>query len=345
MKRPNDTSHIAYIVLLVVAVAAATIYGCTATGGNTSIASREEHFNYTLHFCSEGNCLQRLAELLSAAKESVKCAFYRADESLIGNILITSAAEIVVDEKAKIATADFNGTVIYKSKSKGIMHNKYCVIDNSTVITGSFNPTAAAKDDYNNVVIINSSALAGFYGSDFERLKLGSRGKTPTAAAVVNGKAKRRAALLNETAVEVYFCPEDDCAAAVKEKIKNASKTIIFAAYSFTHPEIANELIIKSSEETHVAGLIEKSTAGSKYSKYAAMVANGIDIKLEDSKKLMHHKFFVIDNETVITGSFNPTKNADERNDENMIMIRNKAVAEKYVEEFGRIRHLSNANQ
>ena len=83
-----------------------------------------------------------------------------------------------------------------------------------------------------------------------------------------------------------------------------------------------------------MAGVIEKSTTGSEYSKHNALAANGINVTLEGSKKLMHHKFFVIDNKTVVTGSFNPTENADTRNDENIIIVENPEVAREYSGEY-----------
>ncbi|MBI2143268.1 hypothetical protein HYU20_02915 [Candidatus Woesearchaeota archaeon] len=297
----------------------------------------EEFFNYTAHFCPEEDCLQALIWQLKGARESVRCAFYRADESVISSIPKTVAAEIVVDKKAKTVVTDSSKLKIYRATSNGIMHNKYCVIDNAAVVTGSFNPTAAARGDYNNMLIINSTAIAGFYGSDFEKLKPGDAGRTPTAAAVADRKAARKAAVLNSTSVEVHFCPEDGCVEAVKREVQKANRNILFAAYSFTSSELANELILKRAEGVSVTGVIEKSTTGSEYSKHASMAANGIGVRLESSKKLMHHKFFVIDSEVVITGSFNPTKNADERNDENIIIVKNAGLAQKYLEEFDRI--------
>ena len=60
----------------------------------------------------------------------------------------------------------------------------------------------------------------------------------------------------------------------------------------------------------------------------------GIDAKKDKNKKNMHHKVFIIDNETVITGSYNPTGSGNYRNDENLIIIRNKDIAKGFVEEF-----------
>ena len=51
----------------------------------------------------------------------------------------------------------------------------------------------------------------------------------------------------------------------------------------------------------------------------------------------MHHKVFIIDGKTVITGSFNPTEGGDKRNDENILIIRDEGIAQKFREEFEQI--------
>ena len=51
----------------------------------------------------------------------------------------------------------------------------------------------------------------------------------------------------------------------------------------------------------------------------------------------MHHKVFIIDNETVVTGSMNPTGNGNSKNDENILIIHDSEIAKQYAEEFWRI--------
>ena len=51
----------------------------------------------------------------------------------------------------------------------------------------------------------------------------------------------------------------------------------------------------------------------------------------------MHHKVIIIDDSTVILGSYNFTASADERNDENLLIIHDPEVAALFVEEFGRV--------
>jgi phosphatidylserine/phosphatidylglycerophosphate/cardiolipin synthase-like enzyme len=301
-------------ILIALAIVVVLIAGCSSQ----TDYPREEFFNFSVHFCFSEDCLHKIISDIDDNYGS-QCALYRADKGIS-----ELPVELVVDRKAKVAA--ITGMSVYKAKSKGIMHNKYCVFRNNSVLTGSFNPVKEAKNDYNNLILINSTLLADFYSENFDNL-----------AGFGNINRKVKTVVLNKTLVEVYFCPADKCADAVKRKIRNANSSIVFASFIFTHPGLANELILKSSEGIYVRGVIEKSTTGSKYSKHDVLARNGIDVVLEDSKALMHHKFFVIDNEMVITGSFNPTKNADTRNDENIIVIRNKGIAERYIEEFNNI--------
>ena len=61
-------------------------------------------------------------------------------------------------------------------------------------------------------------------------------------------------------------------------------------------------------------------------------------VETDGNKYTMHRKVIIIDDTTVITGSFNFTKTADEANDDNVLIINNApAVASQYLQEFARI--------
>jgi phosphatidylserine/phosphatidylglycerophosphate/cardiolipin synthase-like enzyme len=55
----------------------------------------------------------------------------------------------------------------------------------------------------------------------------------------------------------------------------------------------------------------------------------------------MHHKVFIIDagreDAVVILGSYNPTKNGNTRNDENLLIIHELSIAQQFHEEFVRV--------
>jgi hypothetical protein len=282
--------------------------------GNVSKEVKEERFDYKIVFCSEKSCFEEIINLINSSRID-DCAFYNMNSQVVA-ALKNKKSRIVADGNSKI------GVSIAKKRLNGLMHNKFCVFDGKTVLTGSFNPTKNKKS-FDNVIIINSSYLAQNYKDEFEELWQGSFG---------GGKKTRYTKIMmNTTLVENYFCPEDSCAERVKAAIKRADKSIYFMSYAFTLKELAGELLRKKEAGVRVEGVMENT---GKYSVYELL--NEINVK-KHGRGLMHHKVFIIDNRTVITGSFNPTKNGNERNDENMIIVHNAEVAEKYLNEFSRL--------
>ncbi len=118
--------------------------------------------------------------------------------------------------------------------------------------------------------------------------------------------------------------------------MEEADNEIYFMTFTFTHDKIGETLIEKHKEGLKIKGIFEKF-GKSQYSEYYDLEDNGIDVKWDEYSYFIHHKVFIIDNRTVITGSFNPTKAGDEKNDENILIIHDENIARKYLEEFEEI--------
>jgi len=291
-----------YLVILAIILQSS----CTVTG-NAAIP-QEEHFNYTILFCDREKCFNALLNLINNS-EKVYCALYNLDQSVVD---IMKNGEIITDDNSKI-----NSGIIFKKKSAGLMHNKFCVFNDEIVWTGSFNPVKTNKDILDDVIIINSTTLASNYLEEFEELKSNSSSKTTTTKIA-----------LNTTLIENYFCPEDGCINILQSRLAEAERSIYFVTFSFTHPKIANELIIRNSVGVNIRGIMEK---GGKYSQFQTLKLNNLDVVEDKSKAIFHHKLFVIDEKTVITGSFNPTRNGNMRNDENMLILHDEELAQVYL--------------
>jgi phosphatidylserine/phosphatidylglycerophosphate/cardiolipin synthase-like enzyme len=296
--------------------------GCD-TNRSTEVA-KETGPPPTIIFCPPADCGKHLVALINSSEQSVHCAFY--DLKLKEVISALSSKSHYADVKIVLEADRYKGqvrgpAVKLDNKSRN-MHNKFCVIDNRVVWTGSFNPTTQAANN-NNVVLLYSKYLAENYEEEFIELWSGQ-----------SRKAKHPIIYLNGRKIENYFCPEDDCALHIIDAINNAKSSIYFMVFSFTHDDIADAILF--NENAEIRGIFEKSQAASKYSQYKRLSDFGLDVKLDKNKHLMHHKVFIIDNETVITGSFNPTESGDSRNKENLLIIHDKGVAEKYLQEFER---------
>jgi len=105
--------------------------------------------------------------------------------------------------------------------------------------------------------------------------------------------------------------------------------------FSFTNEGIADAILF--NDKADIRGLFEKVGSGSEYSQYNRLKDFGLDVRVDNNSFSMHHKVFIIDNRTVITGSMNPTGAGDHKNDENILIIHDKKIAMKYVEEFLRL--------
>ncbi len=307
-----------------------------AVSSNDVRTSIEQSGEFRLYFCPQDNCDDVLLEFLDTAAEQVYCALYEIDYESVNNKLLSLETDPSIDFKVvsdNTYLEDFDHPFVVWD-GWGFMHNKFCVIDGEKVFTGSMNPTEnGAEHNNNNIMIIESKAIAHNYLDEFEELYAGEfkKGERVTQENFI---------LLDDTYGEIgitnLFCPEDDCALNVKEILEEAERSIHFMTFSFTHDGIENVLLIKHDEGKEVKGVLEARSA-TQYSPWDVFNYQGIEIYKDANGKTMHHKVFIIDSEIVVTGSFNPTASGDKRNDENVLIISNKEIASLFEEEFDKV--------
>jgi phosphatidylserine/phosphatidylglycerophosphate/cardiolipin synthase-like enzyme len=118
------------------------------------------------------------------------------------------------------------------------------------------------------------------------------------------------------------------------EELENARESICFATFTFTSDPIEKALISKLDDGIEIKGIYDERGIGSQYCSYQNLKDEGILVTKDRNQYTMHNKVFIIDGETVITGSFNPTKHANIANDENILIIHDSEVANIYNDEF-----------
>jgi phosphatidylserine/phosphatidylglycerophosphate/cardiolipin synthase-like enzyme len=297
------------------------ILGCS----NVSNIPTEFNNEIQVYFCPRDNCSQHLSDFISRAVISVHCALYDLDLDVIISTLAEKSKGIdvrLVVDNDNIGELDGNGIKI--DNSNQYTHNKFCVVDRKSVWTGSFNPTHNG-DTYNNnnVLIFYSEYLAKNYEDEFSELwnlEFGS-GKRVVYPVIY----------FNNMKLENYFCPDDNCEARIIQTINNAKQSVYFMTFTFTSESIADALLFL--ENVTIKGIFENRQK-SGYSQYPRLKGFGLDVRVDTNPKTMHHKVFIIDEKIVITGSYNPTKAANEKNDENILIIHDEGIASKFLEEF-----------
>jgi phosphatidylserine/phosphatidylglycerophosphate/cardiolipin synthase-like enzyme len=142
---------------------------------------------------------------------------------------------------------------------------------------------------------------------------------------------------LTNTPAQVYFSPHGGCTEAIVEALGKAKSEILVQAYSFTSKEIAQALIEAHKRGVHTEIILDKSNKSGKYSAGDFTAHAGIKTYVDDAHAIAHNKVMIIDKETVITGSFNFTKAAENGNAENLLVLRSKELAREYIQNW--LRH------
>jgi competence ComEA-like helix-hairpin-helix protein len=134
---------------------------------------------------------------------------------------------------------------------------------------------------------------------------------------------------------EIYFSLYDDPESAIVKSIDNAEDTINIAMYYFTEREIAQAVIRAKERGVDIKIYLDKSQINHQQSKSRYLINNGIEnIRISSNNYIMHNKFAVIDKKNVITGSYNWTAYAGEKNDENLLITDNEQIVKRYQDYF-----------
>ncbi len=253
---------------------------------------------------------------------------------------------------------------------RAFMHNKFVVADflsadstDDVVITGSYNFTITGMVSMQNVILLRSRAIAGAYTKEFE-IMWGGDDATPDTSASAFHQFKKNSANATwnfgkSNRVQACFAPmnKDRTRPNLLELVadlisREADHDIKICAFSFS-TDIEIDDAIRQKFEINgldVKAVFDKS-GKTAHGLYSAMTMDPVSRKpwskkaeayLAREDRQLHHKYILIDAENsdkkdipiVITGSFNFSKNANEVNDDNFLIIYDRAIANQYLQEF-----------
>ena len=149
--------------------------------------------------------------------------------------------------------------------------------------------------------------------------------ETDQPAPVLNTQALSRAEVLG-----LYFTPPADAAAAVVDVIDQSQTEVLVQAYGFTHNGIAQALIRAQQRGVVVRVLLDQKSEASNRYVIDLLVTNDVSWRQDGKHAIAHNKVIVVDNNIVITGSFNFTNSAQTRNAENLLILKSEELAQSY---------------
>jgi phosphatidylserine/phosphatidylglycerophosphate/cardiolipin synthase-like enzyme len=282
---------------------------------------------------------------LDAAHDSVDLASFDFDIVEVTDALLRArgrgvSVRVIVDSEnldtpevaEQTGRLERAGVAVRFDRREPFMHNKFIVIDGAIAWTGSWNVTT--NDTWrnnNNMLRFVSRQLAADYTNEFEQMFAGRFGTSKRSA------TPYPQVRLGSARVEVYFSPEDGVAKHVLERLAAAKKSIHFMTFSYTEDKISDAMIAKVKAGLAVRGVFESQNAGGSGADFNRLKQGGVDVLQDGNCYILHHKVIVIDERTVITGSYNFTGSAEKDNDENLVIVDDPNLARAYLEEFERV--------
>lgn len=292
-----------------------------------------------------GSLAEKLIGYIDGAKKTIHIASFETDLNDVANALIRAHQRgvdvrwitddefgIEADEKeghGQFAMLQKAGIEVIDDQRGGLMHNKFWIFDSETVWTGSTNVTINGMfEQNNNVIVIKSPELAAIYEKQFEEMWGGEFGaRAPSFV-------EEQSLVINGTPIQVLFSPEDKPIQYIIPYAQNARRNIRFMTFVMTQPDLGNAILERIQNGVTVEGVFEAVGSDSQHSEMMKLHCAGGKMRRDGNPGFLHHKVMVIDNRIVITGSLNFSDSANTRNNENVIIIDNREIAQLYLDEF-----------
>jgi phosphatidylserine/phosphatidylglycerophosphate/cardiolipin synthase-like enzyme len=258
--------------------------------------------------------------------DEVNGAYYlKASESPTGKAF--DALKTLASAKIKVVDG---------GRSNGLMHDKIIIVDGKTLIMGSWN--MSYNDTFrnnNNMLVINDPQLIANYQAKFDELYVDKRFGAKAVVQALNPEL-----ILDGVQVENYFSPTDHVMDKLVAYVKSAKRSVRFMIFTYTDARLASAMIERFNAGVKVEGVIENR--GAQYGALPTLFCANLPVKTDGNKYTMHHKVIIIDDNIVVSGSFNFTQAADKANDDNILVIHSPAVAALYLGEFDRLYGIGN---
>lgn len=286
----------------------------------------------------------QLAAAIAAVTSTLDIAAYEFNNPILTQAVLDAhrrgvRVRVVTDDEAGLHDEDATtsqlvsaGIPVVDDSRSALMHNKFMILDSAVVWTGSWNYTI--NDTYrnnNNALALRSRRAVQNYQAEFDEMfsarQFGPRSpaNTPSVSFSQDG-----------TPIEVYFAPEDNVVQPMINAINMAQRNIRFMAFSFTLSDVGTAVAVRASAGVQVQGIFETTGSETRFSQLTPLFCRGLQVRQDGGPFILHHKVFIIDDHTVVTGSFNFSSSATDSNDENLLIMRDPDLAALFIAEFER---------
>jgi len=325
---------------------------------NLSFTNPKKNY-YPQNSCESDNC-KALLKLIRTSEKNIDFAIYGLqDQDVILNALI-SAQKRGVKIRGIVDKDELNfykdSRLLFKyfddvkndkflpiakreqddkftRAKQALMHDKFFIVDDKYVWTGSTNVSAACMTfNANTAITIISPEVANVYKKEFEQMYL--QDKFHNEKDLLDNTEN---ILLNKgkTSVSIYFSPKAEVLTnQIRPLIQNSKESIHIAMYYLTHRKIVDDLIDAKNRGVDVKIILDGSFVRDGYAPHEKLREAGIPVKIENWRSKLHSKNAIFDSKITTLGSTNWTSTAELVNDENMLIVYDEKIAKRVEKNF-----------
>lgn len=283
-----------------------------------------------------GDLVRRLIRLIDEAERSLDAAVYHLTDSGIVTALERACGRgvrvrLVLERDLPQAERLPSCARVRWDENERAMHHKFLMVDGQRVWTGSANFTPSSLYfDANHALLLESPEVARAFSAEFAELwrgRFGPRKRDTNEERFVVG----------DVPLELYMTPSDRPRERLLELIEGAEESVRLAMFILTDDPLYEALLRARERGVRVEAVWDfTGLDGCLYSEVDELVRKGVGV-LDALPGLLHNKYAVLDGEIVIAGSANWSKSGLERNDENLVVIHSREVAERFLGDFQRL--------
>ncbi|MEL6627187.1 MAG: phospholipase D-like domain-containing protein [Bacteroidota bacterium] len=133
---------------------------------------------------------------------------------------------------------------------------------------------------------------------------------------------------------QVYFSPGSDCLRAIREQIQQTRSQLDICVFTISDDRISKEIIAAHKRRVNVRIITDNDKLYDRGSDVERFAKEGIDVRVDQTRYHMHHKFALIDQKILLTGSYNWTRSAAENNEENILLTDQPDLVKPYQKAF-----------
>jgi len=135
----------------------------------------------------------------------------------------------------------------------------------------------------------------------------------------------------------VVFSPGEDCLNALLSLIRSSKKSLQICVFTISDNRIRDALIDAHQRGVDIRIITDNDKTEDQGSDIETLAYKGLSVRVDNTRHHMHHKFVVVDEKVLATGSFNWTLSASKYNHENILQINDTKVIADFVEEFEKL--------